>query len=599
MGIFSLGRLQLVARRFPLSCLCALAGLALALCANHSVFPYKYTDLFDKTIALLICGFFWFGSARLAAESRKLNDSAHYLAGVGVFAAMGLVIFLSPQWYLHLYFIVPALLLLIMVAPFTKDGDDISVWAFNYTTWFGVAVSFVAALILWLGLTAALASIHYLFGVDINERFYIDFWLFAAMLVGPVYALSWVPDRFVFSEDECRAPSQISFLIHCLLVPLVFLYTLILYAYLVKIVVLWEIPKGQLSYIITGFGGAGIVTYLAGWPLRQDNAFLRVFYRYFFPVLLVPAGMLCFAIGERVHAYGVTEQRYLLVLAAVWFTSMAVVFSLQKLPLRTIPGLLTVLFVLGSFGPWGGVSVSEASQFSRLEALFVKNGLLKDGQAQKATKDVPFEDRQNISSIMDYFSGTKRLRKLQPWFAGQIDKDWKNVPHIHELMKEPIDEWDFVSTIDLLNLIGVDYVNRYQNPIADDAFSFYTSRIGDFYDVRGFDYMFNNIYSNPGWPVKHEPDAASGRPSLKIERTGEVLEIKAGDLEPLKIDLSAFIMESKEKYRNTQPPELVFRAENPAVRAVLNIKSMTGSIKDGKPKLENLQFDLMLDVKGQ
>jgi len=84
-----------------------------------------------------------------------------------------------------------------------------------------------------------------------------------------------------------------------------------------------------------------------------------------------------------------------------------------------IPMMLCVVAFGTSFGPWGAFAVSHRSQMSRLTGLLEKNHILNGGIVQPATGEVSFEDRKEISAVLDYVVTTHGTERLEPLFGNK------------------------------------------------------------------------------------------------------------------------------------------------------------------------------------
>ncbi len=575
-------------RRFPLSVLCAVSLFIISLLLVHDVIDGD-GELILRVISVLGCCYFWFGISTLIGESCDWSKAKSFLLSFLGAGAITALLFISSIWGMHLIFLVPALLLFLMFAPYMTRGDDLSVWFYNRCLWFGVIVSYVALFMFAGGLSVALAAIHTLFDVKIEEEVYADIWLFASLVLGPLYALSWVPKRFEFTQEDCNDPPGLKFIVNWISAPMVFVYLLILYAYFIKIVASGDVPNGHLAYMITGFAGAGIVTYLAAWPLREEGSLqLRLFYKIFFPALLIPVGFHFYAIWERVSAYGITEQRYLIMLSAIWFAIITISNLFQKIPIKAIPMTLGILMVFASFGPWGGVSVSGQSQFSRLESLMARNSLLVDGKIVKSEdgKAIPFEDRQSISSILDYLCRSERDIMLEPWFN-----------------TEGKDDWSCYGGYKMTERLGFTHVGKWSR--APDKERFYLSaRAQDVVDVADYDVIlrrfnayfdasYKDSYRERGWELA---DGRSMRIALHRDAR-EVVHVSLDERELAVIDLSDFIAEKVREHDSKNA--MYYEGENAHIAYRISITNINGQIKDDKRELNSINFDFLFRLKEQ
>ncbi len=571
-------------KRFPLSIICTIALFIIGIAITHDIIDDK-PEWIGQLSVILGCCYFWFGISKLISESHDFGaDKYAVISFVGAAAITALFV-LSSFWEINLFFVLPALLLCIMVAPYFRKSNDLSVWFFNQNIWLGVVISYAALLLFAGGLSIALMAIHTLFDIHINHKIYSDIWLFSALILGPVYALSWVPKKFEYSDDDCNAPHGLKFIVNWVSSPMIFIYLLILYAYFGKIVITGEVPNGHLAYMISVFIGAGIVTYLVAHPLRNEgSAQLRLFYKIFFPALIMPIGFHFYAIWERVSAYGFTEQRYMLMLSAVWFAIITIGGIYKKMPIKFIPMSLAILLALASFGPWGGVSVSGNSQFARLEKLLVKNNLLENGKVIKAKTDLSFDDRSNISSILDYLCKSYRDGMVEQWFN---TKNTKN--------------WDCYGGSNLTKHLGFDYINKYEARKHNDSNFYLNLKTSEYRDISLYDIMIDSIYLNPvhgddenikewkrDWLLENQA-------SINMKFSKGILKVKIDEYKIIEININDYADKKRHMMQNKE--DLIISAENQDVSYRLYIKSLSGKIIDNAADVSYLSFDFLYRIK--
>ncbi len=569
-------------RRFPLSVLCALALFVIAFVENHRIGGFD-DDLLGRIIAILGCLYFWFGISKLIAEGQKFSFSSLSLLNLVGGVAIILLIGTSTLWGMHLLYVMPALLLGIMFAPYLRGGDDVSFWFFNRQMWFGVLVSYAALILFAGGLSAALVAINILFGLDVGSKIYGDIWLFASLVLGPVYALSWVPKQFKFTPEDCNDPPGLQFIVNWISAPMVFVYMAILYAYFGKIIIESDVPNGHLAYLITGFVGAGVVTYMVAWPMRESgSAQLRAFYKIFFYAMIVPVGFHFFAIWERISAYGFTEQRYFLMLSAIWFAFIALGNLFKRMPIKLIPASLCVLLVFASFGPWGAVSLSGHSQYLRLISVMERNGLIFEGKVVKATETIVIEDRVSMSSILQYLCQTERDDMLRPLFEFETN----------------------CSGYELTKQLGFDFVHPKTRHSQGQMQSFWRSVPnvnGDLIDISAYDMIVRNINMNIIMDLK---DVKPSRFEKKIDDSSSLVSTFDGKLLTLTLnsDLLAEVNISDyaavnitQERSNDTLPYVEFSNSSADVRVAFT--RMNGQIKDEVNIVSNFSFDLYYRLK--
>ena len=202
-------------------------------------------------------------------------------------------------------------------------------WLFNHRLWLGAALALVGA-----GLFGCRPRRH---RRDVEPpvrpraalRTGKSIWYASALgFVAPVSFLAFAPrsftDPITAREETDFTMRAVAALVKFVLVPLLLVYTAILYAYAVKIALAWELPKGTLGSLVVGYLLVGAATLLLGYPSRESGGALRP------PVLALlgglaalPVVLLFIAVGRRIADYGVTEQRYLMVLVGVWALILA------------------------------------------------------------------------------------------------------------------------------------------------------------------------------------------------------------------------------------------------------------------------------------
>ena len=488
--LIPLDSLQNTIARFPLSSICSfIVFIVLFLSTNDVIDLEDNNQRFARVLLLFIFGFFWLGLAKIFQEylevlSRSGNPfqignrqlvnpkSIVPLIALLVFA---LVFFVSFLFSSHYFFwtmgvLIVVMLLSIGIGPNLLHRNNDQFWTYNFRIWLGSLIASLAGIIWGAGLSLAFASIQYLFEIDMPDDIYLNVWMFAMSVFVPLYALSWIPETQQQEQTHCSVPVQLTFILNWVLAPLLIFYLFILYAYFIKIAIGQELPRGQLSYMVTAFGSVGLLTYLAGWPIRETgNGLLRLVYRYFFPALLIPAFVQGLSIYTRVAQYGITELRYMVVLFVFWFIFLSITYSVKKIPLKFIPGSLAILLLVFALGPFSAPIMSVKSQVNRLERIFLQNELLEEGLIKQAEEALDFDTRLNISSILRFLEERDRLHTIQHLLPADIEENNLNASYISQQL-------------------GFTLVNRYMAGLG-----FETIHIGGLVDqmyvIAGYDYL--------------------------------------------------------------------------------------------------------------
>jgi hypothetical protein len=114
-------------------------------------------------------------------------------------------------------------------------------------------------------------------------------------------------------------------------------------------------------------------------PLRDNlkERWIRLFSHRFYLALLPLIVLLFTGIFRRIHDYGITENRYLVAVLAIWLTGIALYFLLSKRDdIRWIPVTLSIICFVLAVGPWNIFAVSRTSQIHQFENILAEYNLL-------------------------------------------------------------------------------------------------------------------------------------------------------------------------------------------------------------------------------
>ncbi len=146
---------------------------------------------------------------------------------------------------------------------------------------YSVLIAFLSCLILGFGIKAILLSLEFLFRYNNIE----DIYFFIVSIISPALILSNIPKNIDILKKEIQLTWLI--LIKYILIPLLFVYIVVLYAYFIKITVLQELPKGDLSWIICTFLTLCIFVKMFLTSIKQQNFLVKFFDKYFIYSLIL------------------------------------------------------------------------------------------------------------------------------------------------------------------------------------------------------------------------------------------------------------------------------------------------------------------------
>lgn len=241
-----------------------------------------------------------------------------------------------------------------MAAFFTKGEDD-NIWEFSRKSILNLVISGIFAGVLFAGLGLAYLAIQMLFQYKSDGKIYGDIAVLSLVVFGPVYFLSQVPPTAELHNLKPDFNKVVKFLGSYILFPLLNIYLIILYVYLGKILINWELPVGVVATPVSILGIASIVTFLVLKPVlnNSETNYSSKFFK-FFPYLFLPLlGLMTVGIARRIGDYGITYSRLFVIVLNVWFYGISLYMILSKsIKIKTIFLSFIVLGLLSCIGPW-------------------------------------------------------------------------------------------------------------------------------------------------------------------------------------------------------------------------------------------------------
>jgi len=454
-------------QRFPLVLLDAIIGTTAAFLLMDAEMPHGPTVLFRILFAAIL-GFPLLTSVSLMSEKGRWGRGAAIIGQLTAVIILVAYAFSVPAdlmsspdiYYARFFTFAVALVLFAAFAPYLRSGEVGAFWQFNKSLFLRIFTAGLYAGILCAGLFLALAALHNLFGVDVVPKRYGEIWILCVGLFATWFFLAGLPEDWEALGQTSDYPKLLKILAQYILLPLVLVYLIILYAYLGKILIDWDWPKGWVGRLILGFSGVGILSLVLLHPIREsaEHVWVRTTSKWFY-VLLVPLNVMLFlALLKRGGQYGMTEGRYIGFACCFWLALLSLYFMISRTKnIKFIPISLCAVTLFISAGPVGMFSVSERSQISRLTEILEKNGILENGTVHKAKSPVPREDEVQISSILRYLHGMHGYDGIQPWFSERLKLDSAYRASV------------YLSPSLVAEKIGVKYLNVWEGNVHDWA----------------------------------------------------------------------------------------------------------------------------------
>lgn len=309
--------------------------------------------------------------------------------------------------------------LLVSFLAFFKKNNENQFWQYNKNLFINVVLTGIFTAVLVGGIMLAITAVDNLFDLDLDNKIYPRTFVMLAIFGSCFIFLLFNEDGLKALEKDGNYPEILKFFVQFVLIPLLIIYAIILYLYGAKILFKWDLPRGWVSYLILAYSLVGILALLLVFPLKEIAAkswvkgFSKIFYFALLPLLV----LLFVAIFTRILEYGFTENRYYVLLLAIWLTVVVLYFSFwKKANIKFIP---VSLFAFGLFSlifPYFNTfSVAKNSQKIELQEILIKNNLLENGKIN-LNKRINNSDANEISEKFDFLKERNELNYLKKYF---------------------------------------------------------------------------------------------------------------------------------------------------------------------------------------
>jgi hypothetical protein len=471
--------LSAVIARFPFITIIMAAFTILLMFQMHEA----NEDIFKLLLGLILSAYVSFCIV-IACTSKQLNQKI-WLQLLATILVCALVWFFETL-HINLAMAFGAVLLLLgNMVLWRQSRNDLHLWDFTHKIWTGAVFATLGSIIFTLGVFAISFALKSLFGLDINDLVTDIILPIGLGFLAPLYWLSTVPQTDESYAELYENPSFVSkavaFLGTWLLSPLTLIYALILLAYAVKIVITGTLPKGEIAGLTTPFLIIGALTWLVlEPPFIKDKFLARLFRKSWFFLSIPAALLLAVSVFVRVQEYGLTPERFALILAVIWalLTGLWFICAPQaKRDIRFIPGFAAVLLLIGTFA---AVNISLQSQVQRLKANLEPAGILNSDGTLQAGPILDISAARKVKGSLIYLnrhSGENILKRTLKSY------DYEDYISIDQVFRD-------------LGLKDVKLTSRYNSNYTNDRFEPKENR----YSVEGYAYsigpLTNYLWNN-------------------------------------------------------------------------------------------------------
>lgn len=361
------------------------------------------------------------------------------------------------------------------------------------------------SIVLFLGLSAIVGTIDVLL-INLPNTIYFDNFVFSASIFGVAFFVSRLKEKDESLKDY-NLPKIVEVLICYILIPLILIYTAILYLYFVKIIFTLKMPKGIVSHLVLWYTTFSLFIIIMSTPITYKNKFAK-FYKKYFPLISIPLILLAlFSINERIFQYGVTENRYLVVILILWLLFNMIFIIKADVKWVLISFIFAVLVAI--FSPFNLVNVSINSQNKRLERILKKNGIIQNKKFINKNNELSQRTKNEIMSIIDYFyNNASEIKRKKIKILGKTyekPEDFMKVIGVN-------DSWKSYENIDI----------QEKNIVSDIALK--TDDDIEITKIKGYDYLIYDF--SVSYPLDTNETKEINNNGYKIILKNENLTIK-------------------------------------------------------------------------
>ena len=368
--------------------------------------------------------FLLFGSIFITAMFEMLYEKYFYKKNRwlvrGVYSVITFVVsiiffveYLRTNDYYNVYFftLIPISMVLFLLIPILRKKDNREKYLQSVFSNFVTTGIFAA--VLWIGIEIILATVNYLFFYSGDSLFFrlttYSFWFITEVFGASLFlSLLKKPDD---NLENYEFPFIFNLLIKFAIIPLIIIYTGVLYIYMARVIISMHLPKGLISHLVLWYTAFSVFIMILITPFTQKDKFFENFKKYFpyFSIPLIFASL--FAVFQRTYQYGITENRYYVLISIFWLLFCMILY-IRNMNVTGVFISLIICFIISVYTPLSAKNVSNFSQSQRLKRILVKYGALKDGKISKITQKLTNRQGSQIHTTIQYISDNSTIAKL-------------------------------------------------------------------------------------------------------------------------------------------------------------------------------------------
>ena len=360
----------------------------------------------------------------LVQESRKKFSIIPHIVAGAIWLAVSIALafyFVSTNNYTERtyvfatwLFIYTTSFLSIFVAPFFKQKDENGFWVFLMKNAKAAVIAGAISAVLFASIEGLLFGFSNLFDIEVSNRPYTYSAIICSCTIFPILFFSGIPS---IDESLQEAPALNKFQVSTnkfLFLPILSLYIILLYAYIAKIIIQWEMPKGMVSYLVSVSMLLLLLRVTLMHPERIDpkpsfeKKLLKILPTACIPlVILMSVGIL-----RRISDYGISEDRYYIAAVNIFYYIIIAILLIDKIKRKSkyIAIVFCSMFFILTNGPLSAINVTHRVWMESIKTALAEEGYNKFPLNFEDSKE--FIDRLKTKNTPQTKIVLSRLREL-------------------------------------------------------------------------------------------------------------------------------------------------------------------------------------------
>lgn len=307
--------------------------------------------------------------------------------------------------------------LAVAFSAYLQKGNLSSFWEFNKSLFLRFITASIYTIVVYLGVFGALFACKELFGLDVKDKVYGTIFFWCNIFFQSCIFLAGITKKENLYIEKIVYPNPLKIFAQYILLPIAAIYLGILYAYEIKILIAFTLPKGWVSSLVLAYAVLGLFCFLLLHPIKDndENKWVKSTLKYFYWSIIPLLCLLFISVFVRINQYGITTERYYILGLSLWLAGITFYGVISKnLNIKLIPISLAIVHLLMVIGPENGFMVSRISQQNRLEMLLVKNKLFDGTKIIANPEPIEKTEAAQIRSIVSYLVKSNNINDVSP-----------------------------------------------------------------------------------------------------------------------------------------------------------------------------------------